>query len=400
MLARALDFTETLTETFLDRPIAPAELLPLGISFPPPRPGLRLSVVIPARNEAAGLTRTLTALAGQVDAAGIPLAPDCYEVLLLVNNCSDETAEVARCFSKRFPRLALHVAEITLPPALAHVGAARRLLMDEACRRLLRRRRTQGVIASTDGDTRVAPDWVYRILHEVAGGAEAVGGRIRVERHCHEDRHARLYSVRDMAYQRGLTRLESFLDPDPADPWPRHCQFFGGSLAVTAAAYLRAGGLPVLPCLEDVALGERLRRMDICIRHSPAVRVTTSARQDGRAALGLSTQLREWGEMGRAGHAHWVQQPAAVEVRLRARHRLRGHRGLDAGSLDALAEELAVSCSLVRSGREKPFGALWADVMACHMEPNGAWARRWPLVEITAALPELRQLLARHRQRC
>ena len=384
----------------MDRPLAPADLLPLEISFPPPRPGLRLSVVIPARNEAAGLTKTLTALAGQVDAADIPLVPDCYEVLLLVNNCSDETAEVARGFSRQFPRLALHVAEITLPPALAHVGAARRLLMDEACRRLLRCRRTGGVIASTDGDTRVAPDWVFQTLHEVASGAEAVGGRVRVERHGHEDRHARLYSARDTAYRRGLTRLEGFLDPDPADPWPRHFQFFGGSLAITAAAYLHAGGLPVLPCLEDVALEERLRRMDIPIRHSPAVRVTTSARQDGRTALGLSTQLREWGEMGRAGHAHWVQQPAAVEVRLRARHGLRGHEDLDAGGLDALAEELAVPCSLVHGARGKPFGALWAGVMACHMEPEGAWARRWPLVEITAALPELRRLLARHRQRC
>ncbi len=377
---------------------APAELASLTVSFPPPQPGLRLSVVVPVRNEAAGITQTLAALAAQTDGAGTSLPLGNYEVLLLANNCTDDTADVARAFARHSPKFALHVAEIALPPALAHVGAARRLLMDAACRRLLSACGPCGVIATTDGDTTVAPDWVFQTLHEVERGADAVGGRIRVAacRPC-PDRHARLYHLRDHAYQRGLSQLESYLDPDPADPWPRHHQFFGGSLAVTAAAYRRAGGLPVQSCLEDVAFGEALRRTDARIRHCLDVRVSTSARQDGRTPLGLSSQLREWGEMGRGGHAHWVQQPAAVEERLRARRTLRRVRNDDDHCLSALAARLLVPYSVLRGGLDLPFGAHWAAVMEHHMQPDGPWARRWPLVEITDALPDLRHRLAAYR---
>ncbi len=370
----------------------------------PPDPHLTLSVIIPVRNEAEQLPKTLAALAAQVDALENALDPATYEVLVLANNCTDGTAEAACAFGKRHPKMALHIAEIALPPPMAHVGAARRLLMDEACRRLRSCGRERGVIASTDGDTRVAPDWVHQTLKEIAAGADAVGGRIRMEQQRGEDRDARLYSLRDTAYQHGLARLESWLDPDPADPWPCHHQFFGGSLSITAEAYSRVGGLPPLPCLEDVALEDALRRADACIRHSPQVRVTTSARQEGRTPLGLSSQLREWGEMGRTGQAHWVQQPAAIAARLVARRSLRRlwkTPPAAAAVLSDLAEALAVPPALLHrglAGSRQPFGALWADVLACHQEPDGAWARRWPLIPITEALPDLRRRLDRVRQ--
>ena len=370
-----------------------ADLPPL----PLPNPQLKLSVIIPVRNEAKTLTKTLTALLHQVDALGNVLDPAIYEVLVLANNCTDETAEVARRFARHHLHFALYVAEIALPLSLAHVGTARRLLMDASCRRLVSCGHSHGVIASTDGDTQAASDWVHQLLSEIAAGADAVGGRIRVERQRGEDWEARLYCLRDTAYQRGLARLETLLDPDPADPWPRHHQFFGGNFGITAHAYRQVGGLPPLPCLEDVALKDALRRTDACIRHSPIVRVSTSARQEGRTPLGLSSQLREWGEMGRTGHAHWVQQPSAVAARFRARRILRrrwGTAGTGDGNLDALAGDLAVPTSLLCSGLagpRQPFGVLWAEVMACHQEPDGAWARRWPLIPITDALPDLRR---------
>jgi hypothetical protein len=391
-------------ETILDQAFPGQSPLARALRLPPPSARLKLSVVIPIRNEAASLAKTLASLACQVGVSGAALDPVSYEVLLLANNCTDETAEVARCFARRAPNLALHVAEISLPPEIAHVGTARRLLMDEACRRLISRGQYRGVIASTDGDTRVAPDWVAQMLAEIEAGADAVGGRIRVERRRGEDREARLYSLRDTTYQRGLARLEHLLDPDPADPWPRHHQFFGGSLSVTALAYQYVGGLPPLPCLEDVALGDALRRVDARIRHSPAVRVSTSSRQEGRTALGLSSQLREWGQMGRLGQAHWVQQPAAVAARFMARQSLRRLRQTKrAGLLElsALAEDLAVPLPVLQEGIAdpcQPFGVLWASVMECHMQPDGVWARRWPLLEITEALPDLRRRLAAYRK--
>ncbi len=365
--------------------------------FPtPPDARLRLSVILPVRNEASGLERTLEALAAQTDTAGRPLDPAGYEALVLANNCTDGTASVARRFARRHPLFRLHVAEVTLPSDEANVGTARRLVMEEAHRRLRERAWPRGVIASTDGDTRVAPDWVAQTLLEFERGADAVGGRVFTEPG--GDPAARLFQRRDIVYLLRLSRLESLLDPAPSDPWPRHHQLFGASLAVTAEAYQRVGGLPRVTHLEDEAMARALRRADARIRHSPSVRVWTSARQDGRVACGLSTTLRVWGEMGRTGARQIVEQPTAVETRLRARARLRdlwAAASLDPIEVAALADTLAVPVSLLCGGLTcgNTFGALWDRVEQEHRNDDGAWARRWPRQDITQALPALRERL-------
>ena len=324
----------------------------------PPAASVRLSVVIPARDEAALLPRALAALAAQTDPGGAPLDPALYEILVLANNCRDGTAAVARRFARNQPRLAVHVAERVLPDDQANVGTARRLLMDEACCRLPRGRPAV-VVASTDADTVVAHDWACRTLSEIAAGADAVGGRILVRGH--QNAGARCYHLRDVIYHRLVAKMESLLDPDPADPWPRHHQFFGGSLAVTAAAYCAAGGLPVVPCLEDVALRRALLRIDARLRHSPRVRVTTSARRHGRAALGLASQLHEWADMAHGEAPHMVQAPAALAVRFRSRARLRrlwqenrAGRAPTHGEVVPLARALCVPASPLADGFVSP----------------------------------------------
>ena len=150
-------------------------------TLPPPSAELEVSVIVPVRDEARRLPATLRALARQRNLDGTVLDPVRYEVIVLANNCSDGSAEVVRCVAARHPGIALHVVEVRFPQSLAHVGHARAALMNEACRRLRRSAgsgRRVGVIASTDGDTRVAPDWIAATLAEVASGADAVGGRI------------------------------------------------------------------------------------------------------------------------------------------------------------------------------------------------------------------------------
>ena len=137
-----------------------------------------LCVAIPVHNEEAGIGGALAALAAQIDVDGRPLGPERYEVLVLANNCTDATVARARRFAAAHPRLHLHVIEVLLAEPHAHVGAARRLVMDEAARRLKSAGRPRGVIAATDGDTTVRPDWVAMNLREIARGADAVGGRI------------------------------------------------------------------------------------------------------------------------------------------------------------------------------------------------------------------------------
>jgi glycosyltransferase involved in cell wall biosynthesis len=366
-----------------------------------PAPALEICVIIPAKNEAEGLPATLAALAAQVQPDGQPLPPGAFEIILLANNCTDQTAAVARAFGRQHPQLRLHVLETLLPAAEAHVGRARRLLMDEAARRLELTGRPRGIIASTDADTRVAPDWLAALQAEFRAGADAVGGRILPEAPPAARCPARRLHLRDAAYRLCLARLEHLLDPSAADPWPRHHQHFGGSLALTVAAYRRVGGLPVLPHLEDEALCQLLLRHDQRLRHSPAVRVHTSARQQGRVAVGLSWQLRCWADDASAGREPLAEHPRRLAAEWQARRQLRavwqqwqsGQRAAVWAGLPAIATLLSITPAemLTALAQAATFGALWETVLPAAV---AAWAIQWPAVPLAAATAELRRQLA------
>lgn len=357
-------------------------------------------VIVPVRNEARTLLGTLRALADQRDSDGAPLDRARYEVIVFANDCTDHSAALVRAFAARHPTLALHVVERGYPAGTFHVGHARRMLMDEACRRLLLLGRRRGVIASTDGDTRVASTWIAATLREVAQGADAVCGRIVTDLPADTEagRLTRQYHLRDVGYRLLVAEMESLLDPDPHDPWPRHHQHFGASLAVTAGAYLRAGRLPVVPYLEDIALYQALRRVDARIRHSPAVRVTTSPRLMGRTEVGLAQQLREWTAMGAARQPHRVESATAVEARLRAHHSLRvvwraigSGEAIPAHEITTVAHALGIRPNWLADSLawRQTFGVL-AEQVEQQQIITGEWAERWPAAEIAETVRALR----------
>lgn len=370
------------------------------IAFAPPRDKLRACVIVPVRNEAQRLPATLQALAGQVDAPP-------YEVLVLANNCSDDSASIVRAFARQHPPFDVQVCELTLPPHQANVGHARRLLMEEACRRLSWSGQRGAFIASTDGDTRVAPDWLRHTAREIDAGADAVGGRLLAEGDAEAaadeppeaTRLRQRWQRWDTAYRLACQKLDSLLDPDDADPWPRHHQHFGASLAVRADAYRAVGGMPDgVPWLEDEALVTALRRADRRIRHSCAVRVLTSSRREGRVDVGLSWQLREWDRQAREHGELQVDDPADLHCLMLARHQLRGlwRRGFVAprsdAQWDALGRVLRLPADgLWRDALEAPtFGALWHAVDE-QRRARGLQACRQ--VPVQQALGELRRLI-------
>jgi len=366
----------------------------LRAQLPPPHQLLRACVIIPAKDEAASLPATLAALAVQVDLQGQPWPANALEVIVLANNCHDATAEVVRTQARQFPRLQLHVAELCLPPAQAHVGRARRLLMDEAGARLEQVGQPAGLILSTDADTQVAPSWLAATVAAIAAGAEAVGGRILTlpneQNVCPTVRRTQL---RDAAYHLLRARLESRLDPDPADPWPRHHQHFGASLALTARAYRRVGGLPDVRYLEDEALWQALRRHDVPVRHSPAVRVGTSGRHEGRVEVGLSWQLRQWAALHQQQAEPLVECPTQLAGLWRARRQLRaawaGLDTLDASTAQGLKVGFSELAALLRSATT--FGQLWEDVLTARRVAGEAVT----LLPLSLALAGVRLLLAR-----
>lgn len=290
----------------------------LDLELPPPHPLLRSCVVVPARNEEDTLAILVAALADQRDVHGAPLDPASFEVLLLANNCTDRTGAVARQLQQTSARLHLHVAEVSFAPHEAHVGRARQALFDTAFNRFHQLDRRTGLILTTDADSRPAPDWIARTEQEIATGVVGVGGRILLEP---AEQAALAPGVRrlfllDIGYRRALEELRALYAPEAHDPFPRHHQHFGASLAVTAAAYADAHGLPPQRSQEDVALYRAIVASGARFRHSPRVRVYTSARLIGRAEGGLADAMGWWHARVRDAAPVLVESTAAAEARL------------------------------------------------------------------------------------
>ncbi len=372
-----------------------------------PQANCSVCVCVPVRDEAATLEQTLIALLNQTDLSGKALEPTSYEVILLANNCSDHSAAIAKQFSAQYPSFVLHVVERVLPAVEAHIGRVRQLLMDEAYQRLRSLDRPQGIIASTDGDSQVSPTWIAATRWEIEQGVDAVGGRIitdRPSRHALEA-HTRRCFLQEVGYRSLIAELESYLDPDPHDPFPRHYQHYGASLAVTAETYAQAGGLPPVRTAEDEAFYQALLRVNARFRHSPLVQVTTSARQTGRSPVGLANQLNVWANQG--SQPFWVEPAGAIATRFQARCRLRqlwqrllnGHQLLQP-EVAPLAHTLGIDATwlMLELTERHTLGSLLAQVEQ-RQQAEGQWRQRWALVDIKQAIGALRHFLEPLRQR-
>jgi hypothetical protein len=184
----------------------------------------------------------------------------------------------------------VHIECADLPAGQATAGHARRLAMQRASALTL----PDGVVMTTDADSRVAPDWIAANMAALQRGADAVCGRAVIDpdeaalipRHLHDD------DAVECEYGRMLDAIHAWVDPDPADPWPRHTEHSGASIAVRHAYLRECGGVPAVSLGEDRALLQALRRIDARIRHAPEVWVTVSGRLEGRAAGGMADTIR------------------------------------------------------------------------------------------------------------
>lgn len=366
-----------------------------------PLTSCEVCVIVPVRNEAENLATTLLALTNQVNLQGKPLAKNRYEIIVLANNCSDDSAEIARRFARTQPVI-IHVVEMTLEGDRAYIGWVRKLLMDEAYRRLKSIGRSLGIIASTDGDTKVSPTWIAATIAEINSGVDGVGGRIITERQerLAWDKLTRLYYLRYVGYLNLTARLEVLLDSDPDECYPRHYQHFGASLAVTAQIYAKVGGLPPLHSSEDVALYEALKRVDARFHHSPRVKVTTSARMKGRATAGLSARLSQLKMMAQNRQPVLVESADLIKARFLLRRWLRYlWNEQQAGKTHpakilAVAQKLDLTSELLEEIilRSPTFGLL-VEQIGQYRQDNDTINRSWQKVTIQKAIADLRQMI-------
>ena len=291
----------------------------------PPGEKVEACITVPAKDEEELLPSGLRALAEQKTITGAPLHHERYEVILLINNTRDRSRQVAEQFQRLYPTFKLHIVERNFDKSHSHNGYVRRLLMDEACRRLEMRPGDGKAILTTDADSQVASNWVSRNQEELRNGAEAVAGRIIIPP-CEGallDPSTQAIQRHDNLYRRLVAWLEHRFDPQPHDPWPRHYQHFGASLAITPQTYRSVGRLPPRRCFEDIAFYQALIRHDVPLRHSNKVRVLTSARLTGRARFGLSSELSGWQVCGRKGLRVRVECGEFLEYLFTVRSRLR-----------------------------------------------------------------------------
>jgi hypothetical protein len=360
-------------------------------------------VIVPVRNEAKLLETCLSALANQVDLAGQSISYKSYEVILLANNCSDNSAAISHDFAHRHPQFQLYVVERTLPTFDAYIGRVRQLLMDEAYHRLaglgLAGLASKcGIIASTDGDTKVAPTWIAATQFEISQGVDAVGGRITAD----IDSCEALAPLVKRRYLRGdyyhqlIVELETYLDVAPHDPWPRHAQHYGASLAVTAQMYRQAGGMPATRSPEDVAFYRALLRVGARFRHSPLVQVSTSARQTVRTEQGFAAQLNKWEVMGQQ-QAFLVESASAIVIRLKMRRYLRDLWQQILNGYQHSVQDVSACASILGVGanwlwaelaQPQPFDLMFERVEA-RQQQTRIWQQRWPLVYLEQAIADL-----------
>lgn len=181
-----------------------------------------ISVVIPAYNEEKYIERCLESVRDQTYHGQV-------ELIVVDNNCTDRTVEIARGFG------ATVVAE-----SVRGIGSARQ-------RGALAARGE--VIASTDADTVVPPNWLERIAHRFEADPE-LGGLYGPLRHIDGSDLAKAYMITVMPLLMHVT-----------DRINRPC-FSGNNFAVRRDKLMEVGGYnPKLLTGEDVDISMRMSRI-------------------------------------------------------------------------------------------------------------------------------------------
>ena len=143
-------------------------------------------------------------------------ANELLDVVVVLNNCDDHSAEIVKVASTRHDGLRLHVVVVRFPPPWAHVGSARRLAMERA----LNIGGPHSVLFSTDADAAPAVDWIEASLRSISAGADLVGGHIIGDK----GEEALLgkgflrRATHHLEYVGLVNHLKSIVDPDPHDP--------------------------------------------------------------------------------------------------------------------------------------------------------------------------------------
>jgi hypothetical protein len=236
----------------------------------------RVVVVVPARDEEAGIGASLRSVCASLDEARARGLVDEAVVEVTAHRCVDATESRARAVMRGRPE-----GRVVRDDRPTSVGRVR----DEAARRglaALPGPPSGAWVLSTDADTHVGSAWVSDILREAARtSAVAVVGLAPLDAwHGGEEGEGAYAEV-----------LAAKMLTDDRDALHQHDHVYGANLAVRADAYLDVGGFPHAVHGEDQALLDALVAAGHPVLRTRAIAVTTSGRLLGRAEGGLAEHL-------------------------------------------------------------------------------------------------------------
>ncbi|MCM3922729.1 glycosyltransferase [Frankia sp. AiPs1] len=235
--ARRLACSRRQVRDLLDRMVGPA-------TAPRPTPmdaGIRMSVVLPVYNEAANLPAVLASLYGQRGDDGMPLRNRVpYEVVVVDNNSTDTTVEVARRFAAAHPDLPVQVIQ----EGEQGVACARRAGMQFAVARSRARADAEAArrfyLVSADADCRVDPTWLWELFVTMEAGKAAIGVCDYYYRAEHFAGRPRLWAAIDRTLRCRAVTFRLFGGfPD------------GKGFAVERGAYEKVGGIEIFYQVQD-----------------------------------------------------------------------------------------------------------------------------------------------------
>ena len=211
-----------------------------------------IAVIVPAHDEEQLIGRCLQSI--QVAAAQPWLRGEPVLTIVALDDCSDGTASICADYG---------IATVVLDQQC--VGAARAAAAAYAL--------TLGArwIASTDADTVVPPEWLWK---QARFGADAFCGVVEVDD----------WQDYPIAVQAAFLGGEATCDG--------HRHIHGANMGISASAYQAAGGFPSLSTGEDVALITALIEAGAAIAWHAQPTVLTSARRLAKAPHGFSGFLR------------------------------------------------------------------------------------------------------------
>ncbi len=220
-------------------------------------------VLIPARDEEDLVSRCLLSVLEAKRGLGSLATVD---IVMVVDNSTDRTLELARALIKRHGTV--------LQANAGSVGTARCL----AARLALARYNgalNRCWLANTDADSVVPLDWLTRQVKFADQGVQVIAGTVNV----------------DNFAEHGPDVPQRFRHSYEIASDGSHGHVHGANFGVRADIYVRAGGWGHLPTAEDHDLWRRLRALNAVTRSTNSVEVITSGRRQGRAPHGFADAL-------------------------------------------------------------------------------------------------------------